>query len=239
MRRKTKNIYKGFIFLIVLLLPQLACDFELFALNVERAEQEATQTAMKETSQASSPSETQSSPDPLVLPGSTPMPSDLPQILLNFMAERMMDLPVFRANFSNPISVDNRGISPWPARMQAEREDDLQKLGGLQPGTVRQTTTFEGTYDPASGILTGTLTHQYFVDALGTADYLAATTDYKLTCVLEAQRVDGSDAIEGVCTGQSTEEYKVPGNSDYNRTEDLSVSYDISGTLPTELLKGS
>lgn len=235
MCRKNKKLL-GIILLMVISLMQLACLF--VDINLRMAEEEATQTAMKATSQASSQSETQSSADPLILPEATPLPEDSPQITLDFTAENRLDLPVYRANLSNPINVDNKGVAPWPASMQAEREDDLQKLGSLQPGTVRQTTTFEGTYDPTTGKLTGTLMHQFFADAQGTTDYLAATTDYRLTCALEAQRVGSSNVLEGVCTGQSTEEYKVPGHSDYNRTENISVIFTISGNLANELLKG-
>lgn len=242
MCRKNKNLHHGFILLIVISLAQLACEANIFNFgpSADRASEDiATQLAIKRASLVPSLAETQSPPDPLIFPETTPLPEDSPQITFNVTAENIMDLPVYRSNISNPINVDNKSIAPWPASMHAERVDDLQKLGSVQPGTVRQTTTFEGTYDPTTGKLTGTLTHQFFTNAQGTTDYLAATTDYRLTCALDVQRMGSSNILEGVCTGQSTEEYKVPGNSDYNRTEKISVIFTISGNLADELLEGS
>jgi hypothetical protein len=83
------------------------------------AEEEATQTAVIKISQASSSSETQAPPDPGAQPESTPLPAGLPQITLNYTAENVQDLPVYRATLGTPISVDKRyyrptsWVAPW------------------------------------------------------------------------------------------------------------------------------
>lgn len=221
--------------MIVISLALFACDLELFALNVDRAEQEATQTAIAATAQASSPSQTELPPATLVLPENEPAAEEFPQhehpeIFLNFTADNMMDLPAYRANLSEPIIVDNEGAFLQPAYMEAYREDDVLKLGGIQPGTVRQVTNFDGTYDPATGELKGTLVHEITVSLEATENY-ASETYYIMTCTLTAQRLANSNNIEGVCDGQSTETYTVPENTSSNHKWTKSVHYEVTGTI--------
>lgn len=226
-----------FFFLLTIILALSACG-EGLSPEEEFDRKGRLSAARDATLVAEATLEAQTAAAPAEPPPAAALPNGSPQIELKFTAENMRDLPVYRANLSTPINIDQQSAAPWPARMQAQRTDDLQQLGGLQAGTVRQITTFEGTYDPGTGKLTGTLTHQYFSDAQGSADALAATTDYRLTCALEAQRVGDSDTINGVCRGQSTWEYRVPGHSDYNKTENKSVNYTVTGTLPEALRKG-
>ena len=236
MQRTTTFLRGLFLPMIVLFVAQV-CSVDFLGDRTEEKEYIWQATAHAKIASPQPTLAAPAAPAPQILPEITTLPANSPQIELKFTAENSMDLPSFRANLSTPISINHKGASPWPAAMQAEREDDYQKLGGLQPGTVRQTTSFEGAYDLATGKLTGTLTHQYFVGAQGTAEYLAFTTDYRLTCNLEAQRVGSSAAIEGLCTGQSTQETIVSGEKDYNRSENKSVNFTVTGSLPEELQK--
>lgn len=226
--QKSVHFIKVFLlFIMIFALPScegLSPEEEFDRTGRAGARRDATLTALA-----------QPSSEPLT--GITKPSANSSQIALSFTAKNTMDLPTYRSNLSNPIMVERQGASPWPASMRAERQDDYEKLGALQPGIVRQTTTFEGTFDQAAGKLTGTLTHKYSIDAQATKDALAARVNYSLTCTLEAQRVGSSDAIEGVCNGKSTNDHKIPGNSSYDRFQEKSVSYTVSGRLPAELQK--
>ncbi len=233
MRKITIRSVKIIIFLIMLIFPACECGPAIIG---DSRGISADETALARVTQAAPEEPEVPTAAPMADQESTPVPEGSPEIVLSFSAGNMMDLPGYRANLNTPIGVDQTGSAPWVAAMQADRQDDYQALGGLQPGLVHQKTTFNGFYDPATGKLTGTLEHHYQVDAQGTGDALASQTDYQLTCTLDTQRVGDTNSLEGSCAGQSTENYTVPGYSEYNRSQTKTVTYAVTGTLPEALL---
>lgn len=159
-----------------------------------------------------------------------------PELVLTFKEQAYGDLPVYRATLSSPLIVNTDGASPWGVEMVTSRRDDLQKLGGLQPGTVIQDAAFMGSYDPKAGTLSGSLTHTYSAHQLATPDYLESQQTSDLTCELDLIRAAAGETMQGVCTGLVSVEMVVPSDSSLNRTESKKVTLLVSSQIPPELL---
>ena len=160
---------------------------------------------------------------------------DLPRIWFDYSAATPGDLPLYRSALLGGIAVQNSGPSPWTAAMSTAVTRDYQALGGLTPGTVAETTTFDGKYDPAQERLQGTIQHDVTLTAEATAEYLAHTWTYHLTCQLDAQRVKGTTTIAGTCTGPATEINTVPAETTQNYQKEETVTLNVSAELPEAL----
>jgi hypothetical protein len=160
---------------------------------------------------------------------------DLPRIWFDYSAATPGDLPMYRSALLGGIAVQNSGAAPWKAAMSTSVTRDYQALGALQPGTVAETTTFDGTYDPAQERLQGTIQHDVTITAEATAEYLAHTWTYRLTCQLDAQRVKGTTTIAGTCAGTATETRTVPAETDQNYQKEDAVTLNVSAELSEAL----
>lgn len=173
--------------------------------------------------QAAGPQSTQALPT---------LPAGLPQIWLDYTGP---DKPMYRSALLGAIDVDNTRPVPWPAHMRTHVERDYQSLGALQPGTVKEDSTFEGSYDPKLGLLSGTINHHVVIEALATDEFLAFTHVYHLTCQIEARLDPATNTLQGTCSGQVSEEHVVPAESNHNFSKQSTVSIPVSAPMPDDL----
>lgn len=177
------------------------------------------------------------SPPPVqVQAEATPVdPDEFFLLTFTFSAADMQDLPLYRATLGNPFKAykDNTGL--WLVTQTANRTDDLQATGGIQPGSVEQNSAFNGVYNPITGILTGKLTHYYYVHQLPTEDYLESQANSTLNCEMSLVQVEGTNTLQGTCTGSLIWVYEVPGHSDHNSSTNKQITYQVSTELPEEM----
>jgi hypothetical protein len=148
----------------------------------------------------------------------------------------MVTLPSYKAAMSHPIAIDTDSPSPHRATLRAVRTEDNQDLGGTRPGTVHQESYFEGTWDAATGVLSGEWTHSYSTDIEAVGNTFATKVEYRMSGTMEARRVEGTNRIEGTITGpNATTTIHNEGASQQPPVQSEPVNWTVSGELPDGL----